>query len=89
MNCYCRNKVAIKMNQTVPKLKWLNIILCSHLDTYSQRQINMTELLFFPQNTQHGSHLRGMEVSNHPHASADLTLMTKHPSVPQLVIQPH
>jgi hypothetical protein len=41
-----------------------------------------------PEQTQHGLHLRGAEVSDHFHASADLTLWTKHPSVPMLVIQP-
>jgi hypothetical protein len=45
-------------------------------------ETDMTKLLFFlPKHTQHGLNLRGMEVSDHLHASADLRVM--HPSVSQ------
>jgi hypothetical protein len=50
----------------------------------------MTELTVVSpiQDSQHSLHLTGMKVSDH-HASVDLTLRAKHPSVPELVIQPH
>jgi hypothetical protein len=85
-------KLVLKMNQTAPKSTWLGIILYSRLDTYFQRQIDMTKLTLLvspPKHTQHGLYLRAMEVSDHLHASADLTLRAKHPGVPELVIQPH
>jgi hypothetical protein len=84
--------VALKMNQTAPKSTRLGTILYSRLDTYSQRQIDMTKLTLLvspTKDTQHGSYLRGMEVSDHLHASADVTLSAKHPSVPELVMQLH
>jgi hypothetical protein len=84
-------KVALKINQMAPKSKWFSTILYNRLDTYSRRQTDMTTLtgVFPPNHIQHGLHLRGTRVSDHLHASADLTLRVKHLSVPELVIQPH
>jgi hypothetical protein len=37
-------KMALKLDQTAPKSKWLRTILCSHFATYSQRKMDMTKL---------------------------------------------
>jgi hypothetical protein len=87
--CNCREESG---SWDESNLTQLSTILYSRLDTYSQRQIDMTKLTLLvstPKHTQHGLYIWGMEVSDHTHASADLTLRAKHPSVPELVIQPH
>jgi hypothetical protein len=88
MNCNCRKECG---SSDEPKLKCLGSILYSCLDIYSERQINMTKLTVVspPKHTQHSLHLRGTEDSDHLHASADLTLRAKLPSVSELVIQLH
>jgi hypothetical protein len=77
--------MALKMNQTAPKSKWLSTILYSCLDTYSHRQIDMTKLTVVspPKHIQYVLDLRGTEVSNHLHTSTYLTLWAKHPQCPK------
>jgi hypothetical protein len=48
----------------------------------------LTLLVSHPKHIQHGLYLKDMEVSEHLHSSADLTLRAKLPNVPEPVMQP-
>jgi hypothetical protein len=58
------------------------------LSGHSEKKKTKLTVVSPPKHMQHSLHLKGIEVSDHLHASADLILWAMHPSVPKLVIQP-